>query len=495
MGLPPDLVADLHLTDLAQEPVWPSAWIAGAAHYADAPLIPLCSPIDRAMLGEFAPATVGVMQHAVEASYGAFLKWRMVPTTQRLALIGAIRTRVDEARPALQQILTLETGATVRQAQYEVEAWICACDQALAAGGGHDAIDDTVPPASQVMWQALGAMAMISGSRSPLAAWARHAMAALACGNTLLWKPSPKTLLTAVAVQRILELAVADVGPPVPVQVCQLLAGGEEVGAQLAGHTSLALVAVTGQPETVQLVATTVASRGGRCLADMYGSGAAIVSPRASVNDTLPLLLPYLMGHVANRTDGIQRIIVHESHFGEWSKQLGLAVDRWRVGDPRDASQDCGPLLDADAWWSVQAALQAAGQDGCETMTGGTRIVCDQGNGGCYVRPAVVSSPYGTDAIAHAIGLPILFVYPYQEMLDALMLHNACGTAPFTLLVTGHDDELQQYLAADGVSSAHIHWVRPDANLSAGAYDLGVPSTDYTLYMRRTVFAAAGTCS
>ena len=490
MGPPPDLVARLDLSDLAQEPVWPSALITGAAHYSDAPMCDIHSPIDQALLGRFAPATIGIVQHAVEAGHGAFLKWRVVPLAQRVILIQTIRQRVRDAREALGQLLTIETGLTTRQADHEVALWLGACDEA-AQRCGDELAQDAYPASaasarpSDTMWQPLGAIGILSSSRAPLSSWARHAMIALACGNTLVWKPSPKALLAALAAQRIVERAVHALAPQVPVQVCQLVAGSEEVGALLAGHASLSLIAITGEAGTVQLVATTVASHLGRCMADVHGSGAAIILPEASVHDALPRLLPYLDGRATGRRQAVQRILVHESHLGEWTKQLGLALDQWVIGDPRAPDTDCGPLPHVDAWWALQSALQNARQAGCEAMTGGERVHVDQLEDGYYIRPALVSAPYSADAIGQACGLPILFVLPYQETFDALTLHNERGRAPFTLLIAAHPDEASPYLAADGVESEQVHVISlqsPPAALPCPA-----PAVDWHDYTRRMV--------
>ncbi|MBV8466106.1 MAG: aldehyde dehydrogenase family protein, partial [Burkholderiales bacterium] len=287
MRLPADLIADLHLSDLAAEPVWPSAMVAGAAHYSDADCRELRSPIDGTVLGRYAPATVGIVQLAVEAAHGAFLKWRMVPAPLRGELVRRIGELVRQRHTALAHLITLEVGKTHAEAEAEVQVWIDSCDYALGLSRQlHGATLPSERPQHRLMeqWHPLGAVGLITPFNFPLGIWAWNAMIALVCGDTLVWKPSEKAPLCAIAVQRLVESVVEDMDGRMPAHVCQLLLGGPETGEIVARHPLLPLIAATGSTAMGRRVAADVAARLGRSALLLSGNNAIIVAESADLD-------------------------------------------------------------------------------------------------------------------------------------------------------------------------------------------------------------------
>lgn len=497
MSLSTHLVADLHLSDLAAEPLWPSALVAGAAHYSEATPRDIASPIDGTPLGSYAPATVGIVNHAVEAAHGAFLKWRVVPAPQRGELVRCIGQEVRQRKLALAQLITLETGKILSEAEGEVQEWIDICD--FAVGLSRQLQGLTLPSERpnhrlQEQWHPLGAIGIITPFNFPIAIWAWNAMLALVCGDAVVWKPSEKTPVTAIAVQRLVEQVVDDMGGLVPAHICQLVLGERSAGARLAAHPMLPLVSATGSTRMGRDVAQSVAARLGRSLLELGGNNAMIVAPSADLDLTVRAIVFAAAGTCGQRCTSLRRLIVHESVIGPLCARLVEAFERMPVGDPRDDHTLMGPLICSDAYWAMQQALQAAEQQGGHRLTGGHRVEGGVPDKGYYVRPALVRVPGNLPVVQEETFAPILYVMPYSEMLDAIDLNNGVSQGLSASLFTDSVREAGWFLGpagADcgivnvnvGTSGAEIGGAFGGEKDSGGGREAG--SDAWKSYMRR----------
>ncbi|QNM94745.1 L-piperidine-6-carboxylate dehydrogenase [Chitinimonas koreensis] len=459
MSLPLDLIADLHLSDLAAEPLWPSALVAGAAHYADAEPREICSPIDGRPLGRYAPATAGLVNHAVEAAHGAFLKWRSVPAPLRGELVRRIGDKVRQRKVALASLVTLEAGKIASEAEGEVQEWIDICDFAVGLSRQlHGLTLACERPAHRMMeqWHPLGAVGVISAFNFPVAVWAWNAMLALVCGDAVVWKPSEKTPLCAIAVQRVIEEAIDEMGEAVPAQVCQLVLGEREAGERIAAHPSLPLVSATGSTRMGRAVAQAVAARLGRSLLELGGNNAMVVSPSADLELALRAIVFSAAGTAGQRCTSLRRLIVHESLIEPLTARLAQAFDSLPVGNPGDEGTLVGPLIDAEAYWAMQQALQAAEQQGGRLVTGGERLAAGDDprqaflDQGYYVRPALVRVPGNIDVVREETFAPILYVMPYSELLDAIDLNNGVSQGLSSAIFTDSLREAEAFLGPAG---------------------------------------------
>lgn len=453
MSLPRDLIADLHLSDLAAEPYWPSALVAGAAHYADSPMRAICSPIDGATLGSYAPATTGLVNHAVEAAHGAYLKWRNVPAPLRGELVRRIGVRLRERKSALASLVTLEVGKISGEAEGEVQECIDICDFAVGLSRQlHGLTIASERPEHRMMeqWHPLGAVGVITAFNFPMAVWAWNAMLGLVCGDAIVWKPSEKAPLCAVALQRLVEETVDEMSEVVPAHVCQLVLGERGAGERIAAHPLLPLVSATGSTAMGRALAQTVAARLGRSLLELGGNNAMIVTPSADVELAVRAIVFAVAGTAGQRCTSLRRLIVHSSLIEPLTQRLAQAFDELPVGDPSQEGVLVGPLIDGDAYWRLQQALQAAEQQGGQRITGGNKVEQGVPLLGHYVRPALVRVPGNLAIVREETFAPLLYVMPYDEMQDAIDLNNAVDQGLSSAIFTDSLREAEAFLGPSG---------------------------------------------
>ncbi|MGQ5523835.1 L-piperidine-6-carboxylate dehydrogenase [Chitinimonas sp. PSY-7] len=453
MPLPPDLIADLHLSDLAAEPQWPSALVAGAAHYADAPPRSMLSPIDAAPLGQFTPATEGVVKHAIEAAHGAFLKWRSIPAPLRGELIRRIGNNLRQRKSAIAQLITLEVGKVTSEAEGEVQECIDICDFAVGLSRQlHGLTMASERPHHRMMeqWHPLGAIGVITAFDFPLSVWAWNTMLALVCGDAVVWKPSERTPLCAIAVQRLVEDTVDEMNDVVPAHICQLVLGEREAAEWMAANPLLPMVSATGSTHMGRAVAQTVAHRLGRSLLELGGNNALIVTPSANFDLALHAIIFAAAGTTGQRCTTLRRLIVHESIIDTLTDRIAKALDGLPIGDPREDGVLMGPLINADNYWTMQQALQAAEQQGGRCVTGGHRIETGVPEGGYYVRPALVSVPGNLPIVCEETFAPILYVMPYAELTDAIDLNNEVSQGLSSAIFTDSLREAELFFGPAG---------------------------------------------
>ncbi|MFC4158620.1 L-piperidine-6-carboxylate dehydrogenase [Chitinimonas lacunae] len=454
MPLTPALLAELGLTRYAAEPIWPSALVAGEAHYADEEARALTSPIHGLTLGHFAPASAGIVNLAIEAAHGAYLKWRSVPAPLRGELVRRIGILVRQRKTALAQLITLEAGKITAEAEGEVQEWIDICDFAVGLSRqlhGLTIVSERPQHRMMEQWHPLGAVGVITAFNFPMAVWAWNAMLALVCGDGVVWKPSEKTPLCALAVQTLVDEVVESMGTElVPVHPCHLVLGEREVGERLAAHPLLPLISATGSTRMGRAVAQTVAGRLGRSLLELGGNNAMIVTPSADLELALRAIVFAAVGTCGQRCTSLRRLIVHESLIEQLLPRLVRAFSSLPIGDPRYPHTLVGPLIDADAYWAMQAALQAAQRQGATLLCGGERVEQDVPEGGYYVHPALVRVPGNLEVVNEETFAPILYVMSYEELHDAIDLHNAVPQGLSSAIFTDSLREAEQFLSPAG---------------------------------------------
>jgi aldehyde dehydrogenase (NAD+) len=275
-------------------------------------------------------------------------------------------------------------------------------------------------------------------------------MLALVCGDSVVWKPSEKTPLTAIAAQRLVEQVIDDLGDRIPAHLCQLILGEPSAGARIAAHPLLPLVSATGTTRMGRDVAQTVAGRLGRSLLQLSGNNAMIVAPSANLDLAIKAIVFAVAATCGQRCTSLRRLIVHESLEAQLVERLSDAFLRLSVGDPRDERNLVGPLIDADAYWTMQQALQAVEQQGGVCVVGGHRIEGGVPPNAYYVRPALVRVPGNLPIVCEETFAPILYVMRYSEMLDAIDLNNGVDQGLCAALFTDSIQEAEWFTGPTG---------------------------------------------
>ncbi len=288
-------------------------------------------------------------------------------------------------------------------------------------------------------------MLVISAFNFPVAVWAWNACLALVCGDPVIWKPSEKTPLTALATQAVFQRALIRFGDA-PEGLSQVVIGGRDAGEALAADPRIPLVSATGSTRMGRAVAQTVASRLGRSLLELGGNNAMIVAPSADLEMAVRAIAFSAVGTCGQRCTSLRRLLVHESVADALIARLKVAYETLPVGDPREDGTLVGPLIDASAADGFDAALAQAVEQGGEVVVGGGRVDRD----GVYVRPAIVRMPAQTAVVEHETFAPILYVMTWSEFDEAVAMQNAVPQGLSSCVFTDSVREAEQFLSAWG---------------------------------------------
>jgi aldehyde dehydrogenase (NAD+) len=286
---------------------------------------------------------------------------------------------------------------------------------------------------------------VISAFNFPVAVWAWNAALAFVCGDSVVWKPSEKTPLTALAVQALFERAAARFGPDAPPDLSVLLLGGAEVGEVLVDHPRVPLVSATGSTAMGRKVAPRLAARFARALLELGGNNAAILTPSADLDLAIRAVAFSAMGTAGQRCTTLRRLFVHEAVYDEVVARLRAVYARVTVGDPREDGVLVGPLIDPAARSAMSAALG-------EAAAAGGRVYGGEGvdRPGTYVRPALVEMPGQSPIVLRETFAPILYVMKYQDLEAAIAAQNAAPQGLSSSIFTRDLQEAERFLSAEG---------------------------------------------
>jgi aldehyde dehydrogenase (NAD+) len=413
------------------------------------------TPIDGTITARLPSHEAAAVASAIGRAHDAFLVWRAVPAPRRGELVRLFGEELRGAKQALAALVTIEAGKIAAEASGEVQEMIDICD--FACGLSRQLYGLTIAserPGHRMSeaWHPLGVVGVISAFNFPVAVWAWNFALAITCGDSVVWKPSEKTPLTALACQALFRRAAlrfASSGPPAPDALSELVIGGGDVGTALVDDPRIALVSATGSTRMGRAVAPRVAARFGRCLLELGGNNAMIVAPSADLELATRAILFSAAGTCGQRCTTLRRLIVHESIRAELSARVGRAYEQIRVGDPRAATTLVGPLIDENGFAAMQRALARARGDGGE-VAGGARVAVAGCDGGFYVRPALVQMPAQTAVVRDETFAPILYVVGYRELDTAIATHNDVPQGLSSCIFTNDLREAERFLSATG---------------------------------------------
>ncbi|MGA0799044.1 MAG: aldehyde dehydrogenase family protein [Steroidobacteraceae bacterium] len=410
------------------------------------------SPIDGKKIGEAPITTLADVELAIERSQAAFRVWRNVPAPRRGELIRLFAEELRRDKEALSALVTLEAGKIVTEGQGEVQEMIDICDFAVGLSRQlHGLTIASERPLHRMMetWHPMGPCAVISAFNFPVAVWCWNAALALVCGDPVIWKPSDKTPLTALATMGIFARALERFGSDAPPGLVQLVIGGAEQGEALARSRGVAIVSATGSTRMGRIVGQIVAERFGRSILELGGNSAMIVAPSADLDLAVRAIVFSAIGTSGQRCTTLRRLIVHRSVHDSLMARLKQAIASLRIGDPRDKATLLGPLIDAAALARMNASLEQARAQGGEVWGGGA-VTEGVPTGGTYVRPAIVSMPGQTAIMHEETFAPILYVVTYEQFEDAIAMQNAVPQGLSSCIFTLDLREAEQFVAAAG---------------------------------------------
>ena len=409
------------------------------------------SPIDGQPTVGLRTTTLDEGSAVLERADAAFHRWRTVPAPIRGELVRRFGNELRTHKAQLARLVTLEAGKITQEALGEVQEMIDICDFAVGLSRQlHGLTIASERPGHHMRetWHPMGVCGIITAFNFPVAVWAWNATLALVCGNAVVWKPSEKTPLTALAVQAIFERVAADFGDA-PEDLSAVLIGSQELGRMLADDARVAIVSATGSTAMGRDVSRRVAQRFGRCILELSGNNAAIVTPAADLDLAVRAILFAAVGTTGQRCTTLRRAIAHTEIADELVDRLRKAYDHVPIGNPLDEGILLGPLIDQRAYAAMESALEQARKEGSQVF-GGERVAIPNLGGGYYVRPALVEVPGQTDLVRHETFAPILYVLRYRDLDEAIALNNDVNQGLSSSIFTNDLREAEHFLGATG---------------------------------------------
>jgi len=453
--------------------------------------LPASTPVTGDVLFSVEPTTPERVDIDIAAAAQAFSMWRATPAPVRGALVSRLGELLTQHKQDLATLVTIEAGKITSEALGEVQEMIDVCQ--FAVGLSRQLYGRTIAserPGHRLMetWHPLGVVGVITAFNFPVAVWAWNTAVALVCGDTVVWKPSELTPLTALACQALMERAASDAG--VSARACGLITGGGEVGEQLVDDERIALVSATGSVRMGRQVGPRVARRFGRSLLELGGNNAAVVTPSADLDLAVRAIVFAAAGTAGQRCTSLRRLIVHRSVADEVVGRIADAYRQLPIGDPSTDGTLVGPLIHETAYRDMVGALEQARADGGEVV-GGERH--EMGHSSAYyVAPAVARMPSQT-AIVHAETFaPILYVLGYDDLDDAIALNNAVPQGLSSAIFTTDMRQAERFIDGSdcgitnvniGTSGAEIGGAFGGEKQTGGGRESG--SDAWKAYMRR----------
>ncbi len=409
------------------------------------------SPIDGAELASLRADRAADVQAKVGAAAEAWLAWRAVPPPHRGELVRLYGEVLRAHKEDLGRLVSIEAGKILQEGRGEVQEMIDICD--FAVGLSRQLYGLTIAserPGHRMMetWHPLGVVGVITAFNFPVAVWAWNAALALVCGDALVWKPSEKTPLCALACQALLSRAMARFGDA-PRGLSQMVIGGRQTGDALVADRRVALVSATGSTRMGRAVAARVAERLGRTLLELGGNNGMIVAPSADLDLAVRAITFAAAGTAGQRCTTLRRLFAHESVYPKLVPSLQKIYASLPIGDPLEQGTLVGPLIDGAAFESMRAALEEARRHGA-TVHGGERVTVKGCEGGYYVRPALVEMREQTELMHRETFAPILYVSRYRDFEQALAWHNAVPQGLASSIFTSDMREAERFMSVAG---------------------------------------------
>ncbi|MBN4080044.1 aldehyde dehydrogenase family protein [Beggiatoa alba] len=424
-------------------------------------------------------------------SQQAFLKWRHVPAPQRGECIRRIADELRQYKDALGSLVTMETGKIKTEGDGEVQEMIDMADFAVGLSRmlyGKTMHSERVQHRMYEQWHPLGVVGVISAFNFPVAVWAWNAFIAAVCGNTVIWKPSSRTPLCAIAVQHICNRVMHDMG-------CEgvfslFIPENRKVAQLLVDDSSIPLISFTGSSTTGKKIASSVSARLGRYLLEMSGNNAIIVDPSADLDLAVPAIVFGAVGTAGQRCTSTRRLLVDKTIKEPLLKRLLDAYAQIKIGDPLNSETLMGPLIDKQAVSQFEKTISEIQKQGGEVLYGGHTLQ-QPGN---FVAPTLVCANSDLEAVQKETFAPILYVIEYETLDQAIALQNAVPQGLSSALFSNQIRHCEQFLSAMGsdcgianinigTSGAEIGGAFGGEKETGGGREAG--SDSWKAYMRR----------
>jgi aldehyde dehydrogenase (NAD+) len=438
------------LTKLGLAAVNPGAWSGstGWSTTQEGTLINVRNPANGTVIAQVRPASAADYENVIASATETAALWRTVPAPKRGEAIRLLGEELRRFKTELGTLVSLENGKILAEGLGEVQEMIDIADFAVGQSRmlyGNTMHSERPQHRMYEQWHPLGVVGIISAFNFPVAVWAWNACLAAICGNVSVWKPSPKTPLTALAVQHLCNSVVKAAGLPPIFQI--FIDSGTELATRFIDDRRVALVSFTGSTAVGRKVGERVAARMGKSLLELGGNNAIIVDDTANLDLAVPAIVFGAVGTAGQRCTTTRRVFVHSSRAAELERRLVHAYTQVKIGDPLENGTLMGPLIDPRAVESYKAALEAAQAAGGELLTGGKSLAKSGGN---FVEPAIVRAKNDWSIVQTETFAPILYVIHVDSLNDALAQQNASHHGLSSALFTDRLQNAELFLSTVG---------------------------------------------
>ena len=467
----------------------------GAAWKANGKTIDSSSPVDGKKIAAVQLTSATDYDAAIKKAGDAFLQWRMWPSPKRGDVVRQVGDALRKYKEPLGKLVSYEMGKSLQEGLGEVQEMIDICDFAVGLSRQlHGLTMHSERPGHRMyeQWHPLGIVGVISAFNFPVAVWSWNALLAWVCGDVVVWKPSEKTPLCAIACQNIVSEVFQKSN--VPEGVSCVVIGERDLGERLAADTRIPLISATGSTRMGKAVGAAVGARLGRSLLELGGNNAIIISPDADLDIAITASMFGAVGTAGQRCTTTRRLIIHETIYEDFKKRLVNAYKQLRIGNPLDEKNHVGPLIDTDAVGHYLAAIEKCKSEGGTLVVEGGRLQGDGFESNCYVKPCVAEAEPHFEIVQHETFAPILYLLKYKTFEEAIAIQNGVPQGLSSSIMTLDLREAEQFLSSAGsdcgianvnigTSGAEIGGAFGGEKETGGGRESG--SDAWRIYMRR----------
>jgi aldehyde dehydrogenase (NAD+) len=438
------------LSRLGLAPLNPGAWSGskGWSTTQDGALINVRNPANGTVIAQVRPASAADYEDVITSAVETAAAWRTVPAPKRGEAVRLLGEELRRNKTELGTLVSLENGKILSEGLGEVQEMIDIADFAVGQSRmlyGSTMHSERPQHRMYEQWHPLGVVGIISAFNFPVAVWSWNACLAAICGNVSVWKPSPKTPLTALAVQHLCNKVMKDANLPPIFQL--FIDSGTELATRFVEDRRVALVSFTGSTAVGRRVGERVAARMGKSLLELGGNNAIIVDDTANLDLAVPAIVFGAVGTAGQRCTTTRRVFVHSSRAAELERRLVHAYSQVKIGDPLESGTLMGPLIDTRAIEAYQAGIAAAQAAGGELLYGGKVLAKGGGN---FVEPAIVRARNDWSIVQTETFAPILYVIHVDSLSDALEQQNASAHGLSSALFTDRLQNAELFLSTVG---------------------------------------------
>jgi aldehyde dehydrogenase (NAD+) len=412
---------------------------------------PSPSPVDGHLIGAVSNTTPKEYEKVIRTAEQAFEMWRMMPAPKRGEIVRQYGEALRKHKEPLGRLVSYEMGKSLQEGYGEVQEMIDICDFAVGLSRqlyGLTMHSERPMHRMYEQWHPLGIVGIISAFNFPVAVWSWNAMIALVCGDVVVWKPSEKTPLCGVACMNIFQEVLR--ANNLPEGIVSLINGDYRVGELLTQDTRVQLISATGSTRMGKVVGAAVAARLGRSLLELGGNNAIIITPDADLKIVLTGAVFGAVGTAGQRCTTTRRLIIHQSIFDKVTRALVKAYKQIQIGNPLDPKNHMGPLIDIQAVYHYQKALEAIKNQGGKMLVPGGVLKGRKYGSGCYVLPCIAEVTNDLPIVQSETFAPILYVMSYRTLDEAIRMQNNVPQGLSSAIMTNNMREAEQFLSAVG---------------------------------------------